>query len=214
MHKRIFITLSFFILLSFLSVKDASAATLKFDPATLTTAPNTNFSVNVVLDAGTEQIAGSDIYIKYDQNLLTVQSVTSGDYFPIVNNIPSAGRVYISGVIATQNEYKTGSGTVATINFKSLKESSVTVTYDCDLTKTDTSKISQNDINATNVINCGGNGQLIVTVSASAAGTTPGVGGPPSGSLPESGVVDKLMQYSGLGIFLLFSGAVLRMLAR
>lgn len=189
------------------------AATLNFDPTTSAPAVDETFSVAVTIDAGSAQIAGTDIYINYDKTLVSVQSVTSGDYFPLVGNTPSDGRLYISGVVANQGEFKTGAGTVATVIFKALTAGSAELVYDCDLTKTETSKIVQNDINASNIINCAGNGKHTATI-AGGGSTTPAAGSSGTGgtTLPTSGVLDGAVTYSTIGVLLVFAGIAIKLL--
>lgn len=218
-------TLILLLVISCVFVPDAYAGTLNFTPSSKSVLPNTTFTVDVVIDAGTDQVAGSDIYVNYDGSYLELQSVTNGSYFPKTSNIPTSGRLYISGVVESQGEYKTGLGTVATLSFKTLQTGNTTVRYDCNLANTETSKIVKNDINATNVINCGGNGSLIVDISTSASGSSGGSsgssgssGGSSTGSLPSnlpaSGVYENMMQYSLAGFALLIVGIVLRLAVR
>jgi len=180
-----------------------------------------SFIVSINLDAGAEQVAGTDIYIDYDKDLLSLQSVTGGDFFPLVNNIPTAGRLYISGVVANQGEFKTGLGTVATVTFKSLIEGSGTLEFDCDITKTDTSKIVKNDFAASNIIDCSQLKTHTVTSSVdgtavanpTAAAGTGGTGGT-GGTLPESGAIEEMITYSMIGGALLLFGFAIRMMLR
>lgn len=195
----------------------ASAATLNFDPISSAPAVDATFTVAVTINAGADQIAGTDIYINYNKTLVSVQSVTSGDFFPLVGNTPQDGRLYISGVVANQGEFKTGTGTVATVIFKALTAGTAELVFDCDLTKTETSKIVQNDINASNIINCSGNGKYTATIAGGgsitpAAGGTGGTGG--TGSLPQSGVLDSAVSYSTIGVLLLFAGIAMKLLLR
>jgi len=201
---------SAFIVLFFVS--SVHAATLNFDPTTSTPAVDATFSVAVTIDAGTDKIAGTGIYIDYDKALLSVQSVTNGDYFPLVGNTPKEGRLYISGVVANQGEFKTGTGTVATVIFKALAAGTTELVFDCDLTKTETSKIVQNDINASNIIDCSGNGKHTTTIAGggSVTPTSSGTGG--TGTLPKSGILDNAITYSTIGVVLLVAGVAMKLL--
>ena len=205
----------------FLFASSVNAATLNFDPEFSNVAIDDSFIVSINLDAGAEQVAGTDIYIDYDKDLLSLQSVTGGDFFPLVNNIPTAGRLYISGVVANQGEFKTGLGTVATVTFKSLIAGSGTLEFDCDITKTDTSKIVKNDFAASNIIDCSQLKTHTVTSSVdgtavanpTAAAGTGGTGGT-GGTLPESGAIEEMITYSMIGGALLLFGFAIRMMLR
>ncbi|MFA9289373.1 MAG: cohesin domain-containing protein [Weeksellaceae bacterium] len=212
--------LTTFIVMMFLyatAAQAVSAASLQFNPASSSVADEESFTVEVQVNPGTAQIAGTDIYLLYDPAFLELQTITAGSYFPLVNNIPSSGRVYISGVVANQGEFKTGVGTVASVSFKALQTGSTTLRYDCDLTKTDTSKIVQNDINATNIIDCATNSTHAVTIGAAGTGTggtgTGGTGGTGSGSeLPQSGVTETMVTFATTGGLLLVVGLMIRSL--
>ncbi len=219
MMKNGVVALVAFVFLSFAAVSSANAAFLLFDPATSTAAVDGTFTVKVNIDAGTEQIAGTDIRITFDSTLVSLQSVTGGDYFPMVSNIPSTGALYIAAHIVNQGEYKTGTGTVATLVFKGLKEGTGDIKFTCDLTQTETSKINKNDLNASNIINCSALNPDKVTIAAAsitptraAAGSSGSSGS--NASLPESGVLDSMLSYAGYGIVLVGLGLGLRLLSR
>lgn len=208
------------VLLSQLSVH---AASLGFDSASSQTAVGSTTTVAVTINAGTEEISGTDIYVSFDSTKLELQSVTAGSYFPTVTNTPGTGSVYISGVIANPGEFKTGSGTVAQLVFKGLAAGTTTLSFDCNLTQADTSKIIKNDINATNVIDCSALGSHTVTIGegTGATGTTGTTGTSTSTttttsttysptSLPQSGVYDSVLQYSVAGVALLLVGIALK----
>ena len=198
-----------FLLLTVVGVARVEAATLMFDPESSDIEEGETFSVDVNIDAETKQVAGTDIYITYDSSIVSLQSVNNGDYFPLVSNIPTTGKLYISGVIANQGEYKTGEGTVATLVFKGEAEGTTELDFTCDLTQTETSKINQNDINASNIIDCSTLTPHTVVVGGggTAATTTPT-------SLPASGVYDDMMRYTALGGVLLAAGLGLRVLMK
>lgn len=195
---------------------EVEAASLIFSPTSTASKVDDTFSVAVNMDAGTSQVAGTDIYIAFDKTAVSLQSVTGGSYFPLVNNIPADGRLYISGVVANSGEFKTGTGTVATLVFKSLAAGTSTLTFECDITKSDTSKISQNDINASNIIDCSVLTAHTVTVAGLTGTLTPSPGASGTAAnttpttLPESGVYDTMLQYTIMGGVLVLVGLTLR----
>ncbi|QQS43283.1 hypothetical protein IPM65_03920 [Candidatus Roizmanbacteria bacterium] len=137
-----------------------------FEPSSTSVKKNETFNINLTIDPGSEQVAGADIYLTYNANLLTIDQVTAGSYFPLVSNVPATGRIYISATVATQGESKTGSGTIATITFKAIETGNASITVDCDPSKTDTSRIIKNDIDATNVLVCEALQAHTVTITA------------------------------------------------
>lgn len=198
-----------FLILTVVGVARVEAASLMFDPESSDIEEGETFSVDVNIDAETQQVAGTDIYISYDSSIVSLQSVTGGDYFPLVSNIPTTGQLYISGVIANQGEYKTGEGTVATLVFKGEAEGTTNLDFSCDLTQTETSKIIQNDINSSNIIDCSTLTPHTVVVGGGSTSTTT----KPT-SLPASGVYDDMLRYSALGGVLLAAGLGLRVIMK
>ncbi len=201
----------------FLAVVSASAATLNFNPNSVNTQQDGTFSVDVVVDAGTEQVTGTDVYVIYDPQYLQLQTVTAGSFFPKSDNMPSTGKLYVWGVIENQGEYKTGQGVLSTLTFKTVKGGNTTVTFQCNTANTETSKILKNDINATNVINCGGNGTL--TINSTGSGTTNNSSSTTSTTttvttLPQSGVYENVMRFAVPGLILMFMGVALRLVIR
>jgi len=198
---------------AFIMAGSAMAASLSFDPETADLNVGDSFSVSVNIDAGTDQVAGTDIYINYDETLFSLQSVTGASYFPLVDNISSTGRLYISGVVANGGEYKTSTGTVATVVFKALAAGESNLEFDCDLSKTDTSKIVKNDINASNIIDCSLETPLTVTITDPDSTTTTTTTTSKT-SLPASGVLDGVYEYVAIGGLLLFLGVVIKLAMR
>ncbi len=211
-----------------------SAASLKFDPKTATVNAGDTFTVDVVVDPGSEQVTSSDVYILFDKNYLTAESVTDGTYFPTVLNDVTAGRVYIAGLVNDPSDYKTGTGTIAKVTFKAITNGTVTLTYRCGTTFADTSKIIKNDANSSNIITCSTNDEATITIgngvstitatpSISSLPTT-GTGGTTSTSsstiystarpneLPQSGVLDNLLRALVPGAAFVAIGALVHLI--
>lgn len=153
----------------------ANAAVLKFSPTSKTVNAGDTFDIQVMVDAGTDEVSGTDAYILYDSSILQAQSVSEGTYFPYVTKDIADGKVSVWGVVTDAATSRTGSGTLATITFKATQSGSATLQYYCDLNASDTSKIVKNDINATNIIVCSNNDRASITVTSSTTGggTTP-----------------------------------------
>jgi len=207
-----------FLVLPFLFCSAAvEASYLKFDQTAVTVTNGATYQAQVMLDAGTDQVTSTDVWVIYDATLLEAQTVASGTFFPTVTNNITPGKVYIAGLIVDPGTYKTGSGTVATITFRALKNGSGTLTFDCRTDVSNSSKIIKNDVNATNIITCSQNGTQTVTVGAS-TGTTPTstpavLGATPSvvpTALPQSGIMDNFNHLLGPGLILFLFGVILR----
>lgn len=220
MMKRIIIYFVLVLSLCFvISMAHAvEAATLLFDPVTITTNPQTTFTVNVNVNAGSDQITSTDAYILYDQNLLEIQSIANGTFFPTVSkNTTTGGKAYIAGMVDDPATSKTGSGTIATITFKAKANGTVTLRYDCTQGSTTDSNVTKNDLNATDIIVCANNGTSTVTVGTGTSGptATPGAGGvtnPAPTALPQTGMMDNIMKGVVPGMVLIMMAGLVRFL--
>lgn len=189
------------------------AATLKFDKTTVTTDLNQTIDLQVVIDAASDQILGVDSYIVYDPQYFEPQNVANGTYFPTVLNNIFSGKVYIAGIVNDPSTFKTGSGTLATITFKALKNGSGNITFYCVDGANDSSKILKNDTNATNVINCAGNGSTSFTIGTGAAAPGPSnTPAPTISRLPQTGLLDSFGSYTIPGALLLLLGIGVKIL--
>ncbi len=188
------------------------AATLKFDQASVTVAPGGTFNINVIIDAGSDQVTSTDAYVTFDSSLLTAQSVSAGSYFPTVSNNISAGRVYIAGIVASAGTSETGSGTLATITFAANTAGTATLAFDCQAGLSNTSKVIKNDINATNVLDCTQVGTSTVTVSSSGSSSSSSSNDltPTPSALPKTGFFDEA-KYALPGGMLIVLGIMARL---
>ena len=202
-------------LLLFLTVSasSAQAASLKFDKTTVNVNTGETFGIDVVVDAGTDSIHTTDAYILYDSSVLEASGVTDGTFFPSVFNDITSQRVYIGGLVDDPATSKTGSGTIATINFKALESGTVTLSYVCGESG-ETSQVIKNDINATDIITCSSNGSAEVTVSGSAVPTSTPSALPTPSVLPQTGILDNLVKVAVPGIMLLVLGGILKLFLR
>ena len=212
-HLIIFLFVYFFI------VGSAQAASVKFDKATVTVNANETFTLDAIVDAGSDQITSTDMWILYDSTALEAQNASPGAFFPAVTNNITAGKIYVAGLITDPGTYKTGSGTVAKITFKALKNGTATVTYDCRADVSNTSKVIKNAVDPTNVINCAQNGTSIITIGTGGIVPTSAVvptsiysSGTLPTALPQSGFMDELPRLSMIGGILIVMGVLLRVL--
>lgn len=215
--KSVFVSL-FFCLIVPISVE---AASLKFDQGTVTVGAGSTFTINAVVDSGSDQITSTDMWILYDATLLEAQNASAAAYFPAVTNNITAGKIYIAGLVTDPGTYKTGVGNVATITFKGLKNGQATLTYDCRADVSNSSKVIKNAVDPTNVINCAQNGTSIVTIgSGGTTSLTPTTFIPTSvyrpqanpTSLPQSGIMDELPKLFVMGSIFVMVGVVMRVL--
>lgn len=189
------------------------AASFGFDKLTYSVATDATVEVQVTVDAGLDKLNGVDAYIKYDPSLVSVDSVTDGSFFPTVTKeTGTSGTVWISGMVDDPAISKTGTGTLATITLKGLKDGSDTISFECD-----SSKIVKNDINASNVLDCNKNTNASIEIGAggpSAEPTaTPEAAAPLTPpTLPKSGVFDNVVKMAIPGLILFLVGGAFRLL--
>lgn len=215
MKKSVFLLALFFLVFFFTPfvMGKTEAATLKFDNTTYSVAINGAVTVGVIVDAGSDQISSVDAYVLYDSTLLEAQTVTAGTFFPTVTNNITAGKIYIAGLVDDPaSSAKSGTGTLATITFKGLKNSTGTLTFDCQATGSSTSKIVKNDLNATNVISCADNGTAAVSVGNGIIPTATSSSGLATPSaLPRTGIIDNLQKLAIPGAILFLIGLGVRL---
>ncbi len=182
-----------------------AAGTLDFDPDSTEVGVDQTFTIDINIDAGTDQIASTDIYIDFDETLVELDTVTDGDYFPDVSNQPLTGRLYIAGLMENPGEYKEGTGNVAKVTFRAIALGSTSISFDCDDTESETSKIVQNDANATDIIDCDALTSHTVTITAEATDNS-------TDTLPQSGTYDDAVSYLSYGGILLLLGVGIRVI--
>jgi len=189
-------------------VFSAQAASLKFDKTTATAANGATFQISVTVEPGSDALNSTDVYVTYDATLLKATLVSAGSLFPTVSNdISTSGKVYIAGMVNDPASSISTAGTLATITFQGLKEGTGTLSFDCN-----TSKITKNDNNASNVMTCSQNGTTAITVgsgSGTAPTTAPNNSAP--AELPQSGIFDNVVKFAFPGAILLILGSVLRL---
>lgn len=213
---------------SHVAASPVEAAFLSFDPETISTSVGQEISVDVVLDTDGKQILATDAKIQYDSSVLQVVDVTDGDFLSVgKKSFEEAGQIYIAGLVESAGEFKTGSGVVATVKFKALKNGTATVSYLCTPGETaNDSNIANNDIDATDVIVCTDNGTSVITVgtggtvitatpsattTSSTRSVTPYTGGGPS-ELPQTGFMDQIIQFGLPGVLLVIVGLGLKVI--
>lgn len=216
-YTQLLIVVALFLLIPF--VKNVKAASLKFDPITATTTAGQTFEVAVKVDAlSTDQYSGIDAVITYDQTVLEPQGVSGGTLFITVTNpTMTGGTVYIVGLVDDVASPKSGSGTLATITFKALKNGSVNLAFSCGTASG--SHITKNDFDGTDLLQCASNGTSVITVgtgSSTGATATPtpiysgtnATATPTSISqLPKSGITENnLPIFAASGVFLFLVG--------
>lgn len=114
--------------------KAAPATSLSFSPSSISKAPNEEFTMDIRMNPGSNQVTDADLIIKYDPVFLEGLAIIPGELFPVGppnNNAPGTignGTAHI--VLQVQkNSPITREGIIAQISFKALKETANTGVY-------------------------------------------------------------------------------------
>ncbi len=215
--STIFILGAFLIVAPIVSV--VSAATLKFDPSTVSTNVGETFKLDVVVDAEEKEILGVDALIEYDPAICEIESITDGDFLEIgIKEFSQPGKIYIAGVVSNPGESITGEGVLATLQCKALAGGKTTFTYTCETGETNESNISEKSTDAPDLIQCSLNGEAVVTVGGSSATnpkpkTSSGSAKTPS-ELPRTGIVEDFIVYGMIGFGFMIVGLGAKALLR
>lgn len=168
----VFFTSLLLLLIIFADPTQAFAAPkIFFDPSTITVVQNNEFTIQLKIDAQSNQVIGSDVVVSYAGTDLDITSVTSGSYFPQFQYADNAsGRLELHGYVTSMYQGKTGAGTLATLKFKSSKSTgSSALTMSCDGSGNDTNMLSNS---GQNILSCNSSNQVALTYSGSSTGST------------------------------------------
>jgi len=188
------------------------AANFSFDKSSYSVGVGQTVQIQVNIDTGGEQVNGADAYINYDSSFLSVEDVSAGSFFPTVtNDTETAGKVYIAGLVDDPASPKTGSGTLATITFKGLKDGMVNLTFDCN-----NSKIVKGDTNATNILQCSSDYKAVIFIGSGSGGGSSNSSSNSSNNnqpqtLPKSGIFENLINFAIPGAILFLIGGGLKL---
>lgn len=166
MSKKICLSLMGLLLVLVMCPSFVHAAKLSVDPATKSVKIGDTFSLNINLNTESQAADGVDVhYLNYDKNKLEVRGtiITAGILFGITpaNSVDATnGRINFSQAATGGSNYN-GSGTLATISFKALKEGSANLTFNYISGSTTDCNVA---VSGSDVLNGVTNG--VVTISA------------------------------------------------
>lgn len=199
---------------------DAFAATLKFDPSTISTNAGEPLKLDVVVDTEDKEILGVDALIEYNASICEIESITDGDFLEVgIKEFSQPGKIYIAGVVSSPGESVTGKGVLATIQCKAKSAGTTKFTYVCETGETNESNISEKSTDAPDLIQCALNGEAVVTVGAGptkkpSKSTTATDSAKKPSELPRTGVVEDFAMYAMLGIVFMMVGIGAKALLR
>ncbi len=135
----------------------AAPASLSFDPINIQTTSGKPIDVTINIFTGNQPVASTDIWLSYDPTILQPlpDNTKTGSLFKTVDvKEIEPGKLYIYGIADNPREVTPVQGTIATIQFMSLKAGTSQLRYECDSSMRSSSQIIAVDNNLTNVISC------------------------------------------------------------
>ncbi|MBI2103869.1 hypothetical protein HYT59_02600 [Candidatus Woesebacteria bacterium] len=143
-------------------IKADAAARLYFDPAAATVNKDQEFEVKVQIDVESESAFGADAILVFTSSDLSVVSITNGGFFPDFAQAAITDQIELHGYFSSVFDSKSGAGTLATVKFKSLKDTGTSaVTFACGAGN-DTQIL---DTDGDNILACGSLNQSNITFS-------------------------------------------------
>ncbi|MFA5933357.1 MAG: cohesin domain-containing protein [Microgenomates group bacterium] len=226
--KKVILTILSIISVLFTSpaVVFAAGSTLSLSPATGTFNKNCKFSLQILLDTGGYDTAGTDVILNYDTTRFIANKINNGSIYPDYpgNNIDTAtGTVLVSGLASATSSYK-GSGTLATVDFTVLETAPVGATQiKFDFDANDKSKTTDSNVvevgtmaeTLNQVVNgnfvigtgaCSGTGAPISTPSATI--TEAPITRAPAAPLPGTADLNTTLMLIAVGGVLTFLGFI------
>jgi len=197
---------------------------LYFNPASGNFTTNNNFTVELKIDPGNEDLVAVDAIVNFDSAKLEVVSVEEVTYFSSTAGGINQGFAYNiendSGEIAIYSFANKGNfsvntvGTIAKITFKAKASGTAAVTLVCS--EGDNSDSSLWSPEGDDLIDCAavGSGSYVISGGSSSPTNTPGPTATPGGAtstptptaLPETGIMEPLSLGIVLGGILLGIG--------
>lgn len=195
------------------------------------------FDVVVKIDTASQNVTGADAVINYNPDLLEVESIDNGGFFPLFGKHYELNnqKIYITGFFAEKNQTKNGTGVFAKMTLKALKNGATNLSFACvEKSLADTNVVS---VTGDDLIDCpdlaplsisvtGGDfeiaaassfGKILGTETGSLISPTatliptlvPTVAGSTSSSLMQTGVFDDARTMIILGIVFIALGGFL-----
>lgn len=156
----------------------ADAAFLYLEPATQTIAPGDTFELTLGIDTEGEKPTTSDSLVLYNPEFFEYIGITEVDeaqrFFPEVYERPRQDKVYIGAAIRLGSDPESGSGPIAKLKFKALKDVQTNISFSCTEGLTTDSNISlKKNSRVTDIINCDATKDATVIVSSGGTIPTP-----------------------------------------
>jgi len=178
LFKSVLFSLAIFMAALLVANPVSAASRLYFEPSSVTAVKDQEFDVNLKIDTEGSSVFGTDAALNYPGSDITLVSVNKGDFFSDLTYASSTtGLLEVHAFFSSLFDVKSGSGTVATLKFKALKDSDSGV-IDFTCTGSETQII---DSNGSNILSCSSVGSATITYTSSGnGGIDPVIGDPNS----------------------------------
>lgn len=191
-----------------LATSPVVAQVLSLSPSTATKNTGVEFTVDLNIDTAGKAIAGTDVKLTFDPNILEVIKVERGDFFSDGAHNIGSGTLYIAGFFPPQFETKTGTGKVATIYLKGKVDGASALIFVCTPQTTDTNIL---DASANDIVNCAlmSNGNYTFSAGGGTQATStprPTSAQNPTATPPTSGITLPTTFTLGVGMLLTILG--------
>lgn len=109
---------------------EASGPVLSMSPLMIATRIGESFNVDLILDTKAEITSAVDLTINYDKTVLKVNSITKGDFLPVVLRQGAINDGVITIALGVEPiSPKQGIGKVATISFTAIANGDINISY-------------------------------------------------------------------------------------
>ena len=144
--------------------KAAPATTLLFSPTTVTKPVDEQFTVNVDMNTGTNNVTAVKVVVTFDSTKLEATSITNGAFAPKItaSGVVAAGTASITVAANNTTAPMQGTGTIAIVRFKGKAATTAPVQL-----KFDTTTFGSGLTESTNVITTLGTASVNITASTS-----------------------------------------------
>lgn len=200
--KTISVFVFFFVWLLTFS-KGVKAQTFSLDPSSASKGVGEVFTVNLNIDTAGKEVAGADVKITYDEDIIEITKVEKGDFFTDEAHNIGTGTLYVAGLFSEQFKTRAGTGRVATLTLKGKAEGSDQLVFVCTPQTSDSNIL---DASANDIIVCSGirNGTYTFSKETAAPAVTTTATSTPT--LPVSGITQPTFFSLGLGALLAIIG--------
>lgn len=158
--KSLLVSCLFFVAAGILAESSSAAPRLYFDPASVSSAVDTDLTVNLKVDVENESVFGADAIITFPSSDLVIKSVSKGEFFTDFGYAINENQIEMHGYFSAAYQFKSGGGTLATITLTPKKAAGQgNLAFICSGSGNDTNILNSS---GNNILLCSSLSQLII----------------------------------------------------